>query len=596
MKITRITIDNLIGVSHIDVDLPTPIAIFAGANHAGKSSVREAIRAALMGMPERVLKKKDLHQLVHGQAKGGGAAVTVAGGAQATFAAPSGKQVATKLSVPEVLAMPYCLESAAFAAASADDRRQMLFALTGASSSKADIVAAMRERGLTDSVIEAVTPRLAAAGFPAAAKFAEERCRDLKADWKATTGETYGPVKADTWAAEVPTVDTTALEQLKTRVEILKGKIATGRTQLGAAEQKLKTWQAAQESRAADEKAYAALQSCQDKLARDEAELARWTEQVHQLELRAGTGPRVGLVHDLAAVLTDVLGACDVPDDLLAVGNRHLAAYESEHGPLGAQGDPEAAEKLPEARKARALMQSCVDNDHRDIKLAESAGARLQQEIEKGSEAVVQALRESLREADQELATSSADLASLQRQQQAADQALGRTTVAAATHREIQAWQAAIDALSSDGIPAEILLKSLGPVNRILAGLATTLNFPRVTITGADIDIYAGDRPYALLSASERWRADAQIALALAELSGLKMVAFDGFDILDLAGRADCITGLDDLANAGKIDTALVFGTFKKLPGLGSFEHVSGYWVEDGQITETTAAVETAAA
>src|SRR5690606_34844866 len=141
-----------------------------------------------------------------------------------------------------------------------------------------------------------------------------------------------------------------------------------------------------------------------------------------------------------------------------------------------------------------------------------------------------------------------------------------------------------------------ILMKGLGPVNRILAELARTLNFPRVEIIDSDILVYAGGRPYALLSASERWRADAQIALALAELSGLKLVAFDEFGFLDLASRVDCIAGLDKLAEAGRIETAMVFGTFKKLPNFGNFPCVVGHWVEDGRITESTTTREAAAA
>src|SRR5690606_18465599 len=130
--------------------------------------------------------------------------------------------------------------------------------------------------------------------------------------------------------------------------------------------------------------------------------------------------------------------------------------------------------------------------------------------------------------AEDELAQDTAALNNLQSGKQAAAQVQSRTEAAASAHRDAQGWQAAADALSPAGIPAEILLKGLGPVNRILAQLAQALNFPRVAIID-DMDIYLGQRPYALLSASERWRVDSQIALALAELSGLKLVALDEF-------------------------------------------------------------------
>src|SRR5690606_19172187 len=152
--------------------------------------------------------------------------------------------------------------------------------------------------------------------------------------------------------------------------------------------------------------------------------------------------------------------------------------------------------KLPEARRARDLMQRSVDNDRRDIDAARAAGARLEQQVERGSQAEVHGIREFLRAAEDEVAQATADMARLQASQQAVTQAQSRTEAAASAHRDAQGWQAAIDALSSDGIPAEILLKGLGPVNRILAEIARALNFPRVTITGSDIDVYAGERPY----------------------------------------------------------------------------------------------------
>lgn len=603
MKLTHITVDNILGVAHVDIALHTPVTVFAGENHAGKSSVREAVRAALMGMPERVLKKKDLGMLVHDDAKGGSVVVELDGG-QASFVAPSGKQeLVHSLAMADWdrqrLALPYCLDPAAFAGASADERRSLLFALTGASGKKEDIVAAMRKRELTDAVIEAVTPMLRA-GFPAAAKFAEERCRDAKAAWKATTGETYGPVKAETWAAPAgPAVDDAAIAKLQAKADDLRHRIANGRTELGAAEQKLKTWLEAEEGREADQKVCARLADLEAKLEYDESELRRCTEHVQQLEQRSGTGPRVGLVHDLARAVDTLLAFADPMESSAETtydAKVALDAYEAQYGALDAQDDPEAAAQLPKAREARDLMQRSVDNDRRDINAARAAGARLEQQIERGSQADVDRIREFLRAAETELAQATADLTHLQADQQAAAQAQQRTDKAAAAHRDAQDWQAAIDALSSDGIPAEILLKGLGPVNRILAQLAQTLNFPRVTIIDADIDIYAGDRPYALLSASERWRADAQIALALAELSGLKLVALDEFGILDLPARADCIAGLDALAEAGRIDTALVFGTFKRLPNFGNFPCVTGHWVEGGRITESTAVAEATAA
>ena len=100
-------------------------------------------------------------------------------------------------------------------------------------------------------------------------------------------------------------------------------------------------------------------------------------------------------------------------------------------------------------------------------------------------------------------------------------------------------------------------------------------------LINSDMGIMAGGRPYALLSESEQWRADALIGAAIAELSGLRLLVLDRFDVLDVKGREDALYWLDGMALDGKIDTALVFGTLKALPG-GLPETICPVWIENG--------------
>ncbi|MFX5611511.1 hypothetical protein ABTD85_24050, partial [Acinetobacter baumannii] len=76
--------------------------------------------------------------------------------------------------------------------------------------------------------------------------------------------------------------------------------------------------------------------------------------------------------------------------------------------------------------------------------------------------------------------------------------------------------------------------------------------------------ITAGGRAYGLLSESEQWRTDAMIAQAVAQVTGLRILMLDRFDVLDLPGRSDAINWLHSLAEEGHIETALVFGTLKQ--------------------------------
>ncbi|MBP6018762.1 MAG: recombinase RecF [Burkholderiaceae bacterium] len=591
MKITRINIENILGAAQVGLTLPTPVTIFAGDNYTGKSSIREAIKLALIGRPERVLLKKEYHRLVHDAAEIGVAGVALEGG-EAYFTAPDGNQELKHSYTmaqwePMALALPYCLDIELFAVAKPDERRSLLFAITGASAKTADIVASLKKRGLDDKLVETVTPLLRS-GFPAAAKFAEERCREAKGAWKGVTNETYGHVKADKWAAPVPEFDAAAIQHLTDKSEVLKGKIGTEQTKLGAAEQKLKSWMAHEENGTQDRATFARLASLEQKLEYDNDQLLKWQDQVKVLEQNAGTGPRVGLVHELARAVDYLAGhSVGIQSELATDGQREALAaldcYEAQYGAIGAEGDPEAANKLPSAIKSRDLMQNAVNNTQRDIDAAKAAGARLSTKVERGSEEEIAGIETILAGYQAEHGQVTTQLKGLLTAQAEAATADAYTSKAREHHQAAQQWQVAIDALSPDGIPAEILGKALDPLNQLLSKYSVIFGWDSVVI-GTDMLITSGVRDYALQSESEKWRTDAVLALAIATISGLKLAAFDRFDVLGLAGRADFIDGIDVMAEEGAIDTALIFGTFKKLPDVSGFPQCTAFWVKEGTI------------
>lgn len=161
----------------------------------------------------------------------------------------------------------------------------------------------------------------------------------------------------------------------------------------------------------------------------------------------------------------------------------------------------------------------------------------------------------------------------------------GVTRRAAALHQDVQQWDAITEALAPDGIPGEMLAEALTPLNERLAYSANEAQWTRINV-GKDMSIYAAEegaqpRDYALLSESEKWRADAMIAEAVSHLSGLKLLVLDRFDVLDMAGRADLIAWLETLAQDNEIDTALIFGTLKALPAQLP-DGIEAYWLENG--------------
>ena len=150
-------------------------------------------------------------------------------------------------------------------------------------------------------------------------------------------------------------------------------------------------------------------------------------------------------------------------------------------------------------------------------------------------------------------------------------------------HADVLDWTAIADALAPDNIPAELLAEALTPINERLTISSESAQWSDVTIT-RDIQVLFGGRDYALISESEKWRADAMIAEAVSHISGVKLLVLDRFDCLDAQGREDALYWLDDLAEDGEIDSCLIFGTLKGLPE-SLPQNISTHWIEGGVIS-----------
>ncbi len=141
-----------------------------------------------------------------------------------------------------------------------------------------------------------------------------------------------------------------------------------------------------------------------------------------------------------------------------------------------------------------------------------------------------------------------------------------------------------VDALSPTGIPAEILADAIGPVNDTLKRLAGIAGWSPVEIS-ADIDVTFGGRLYGLLSESERWRCDTTIALAIATISGLRLVLLDRLDVLDLPSRNQAIALMRAMTSDREIDSVVVAGTLKE-PMAKTPEWLQAVWIDAGQLVD----------
>ncbi|MES2320164.1 MAG: AAA family ATPase [Pseudomonadota bacterium] len=583
MKITAIQADNLLGIKSVNVTLPTVVTLFAGRNGSGKSSIQEAVRIAITQDTVRdVSLKKEFAKLVHGDSKAGGAHIAIDNDPDKGFAfnMPKGEFVG-----PEITeAMRVALYGQRFARMTADERRTFLFGLMRlkptSESVKARMLAAPWE--CEAAKIDAVLPILRT-GFPSVCDHAKAKATEAKGAWRQLTGGNWGSLKAPEWEAPVPDLPAGDVEQLAAQVSGLDRNIASLNESLGAIKNAARTTQEAATRRASLAESAGKVPGLADQLERAKKELADYLPKVEALRLRAAGTARVGLVHDMAIFLSTVKFSDEY---VRGAASDLVGRYTKEHGALGAKVDTEAQAALPDQEKGLLVLQNRAMNLQRDLDSATQAKGQFDalapdaDPVDASSE--IAEVEGMLKKARDDRAAAENQRLNIVTATAAREAAASKTKQALAHHGDVVAWSKVADALAPDGIPAQLLLEALEPVNSALDQASIDTEWMTVGI-GKDMAITANDRPYQLLSESEQWRVDAMIAQVVAELSGLRILMLDRFDVLDLPGRAQCLEWLDSLAFNGVMDTILLFGTLKELPAKLA-DTITAYWVQDGAI------------
>ncbi|HBP3510835.1 TPA: AAA family ATPase, partial [Pseudomonas aeruginosa] len=493
MRITKLEITNFQGLRHAALDVSAPVLLVAGHNGAGKSSLLDAIAMAFNGQPRRVSLKKEMDKLVTEGAKKGEAHVTFLdnGGDEQTawVMLPTGKSAP----LADSPFLPYVLDASLFAALDSKERRKVLFELSGASASPAEVGKRLESKGLDLKLFEKVKPLLRT-GFPAAVEQAKAYASEARGAWKAITGENYGSEKAVDWAPElVATVVTDdQVAEAGKNLQQFEDDLAEAQQTLGASKQA---------RQAADGRAQriTKLRDLVDleprrrnKLSTDEQNQDEWSEKVMAAELASS-----GSVPHQPLTCPHCQGAVDLQAGALVV-----------HQPPEKIADAEAAKRLPEYREYLASAQRAVANSQRDLDECLAAAEQIKAlETESADAPSAEAIangEQAINELRQARDASRAKLVALQEAMEAAAQREASIAKAQAAHRDVVAWTGMADALSPTGIPAEILADAIGPVNELLQRLSGTAGWSPVQIS-ADIDVTFGGRLYGLLSESERW-------------------------------------------------------------------------------------------
>lgn len=572
MQIANITINNYQGIRRFDAKLIKPVLLVAGSNAAGKSSLQDAIRLALNADMGRVNLKKDAPALIRDGADMASVSIVSADGDEyGVTIAKSGKITDSKSGVEADPVLPYLLDMTAFTRADANTRRTLLGLITRTTPTPELIVKRLHERGCESDKVSAIQPMLRA-GIEAACKHAKQQATEAKGAWRAVTGETYGDKKAQDWRAVAPVVDENADIEFKKQGDELDALLASNVRQLTLAEEKI-----SQESQNATKRnvyrdTAGKLDRLEKKLAADRKDLCDWQEKLEEAQAKAAGKP------------VPKLFTCPCCDAQLYHDIKRPDAAMLEWKDDGHTPDPEALAAIPGIEHSIRLYDSAVKNDLRDIEAAKQAAAMLaampEPENVEALQASITALRQRISGIRADLNAVSGEAISHSAKVREAREAVSKTAKAAGFHADVAAWSKIADALSPDGIPGELLIGALKPVNERLRQSAEDTGWMQAGID-AEMEVYGNGRPYALLSESERWRVDAMLTEAIAHLSGQQMMMLDRMDVLDLPGRGECLAWLEILAENAEISTVIVCATLKAEPAERAGVQV--VWLEGGE-------------
>lgn len=575
MKIPKIELSNILALHRADIEITTPVLMVIGSNEAGKSSLRDAISMALLGDPVRVKLKKNFGQLLHDDAKKGRVTLISGNEVFAEYKLPGGEHSVPTIKGSEFL--QYVISPALTASLAEKDLRTMLFGLTKCKASPEVTAGLLLKRGARPELVEEVKPLLRG-GFVSTAKDCAERATQAKGAFRALTGDNWGSIQSANWeftvpdAPDMPDVSPAAIDAVIANHQQVLADIETGVGFIASLEGKIQLASNFQSRKDELTEAFALLGRAQTKLETDQSTLD---------ELEATLAQSQDKLKEMQAGVVPV--ACPCCQELLRINGQTLEKFE------GLKADTKATTDLAldvtKSKSAVDMLKRTIANDIAVVTTAENAGKDLAALEKEGCPEVkagaLEKAQSKLTECRLLADKLRAKVEAMKQRREAIDGAEATTAESRKHHEDVLAWLLISEALAPDGIPSEILATALKPVNDSLAILSRLSGWKKVQIS-KDMEITADGRIYGLMSESAKWRIDTLLALMIAQISELKFVVLDRFDVLDQVGRGQLFNMLLDLAELGSLDQAIILGTLKA-PLTGMPDEVGQVWVENGE-------------
>lgn len=598
----KINVRNFRGAERADIEA-APIALVAGLNGAGKSSICQAVAAALSkyaipfveatltpGKYRPKFTKTEARGLV--RAGTDAASATVCLGAPANCAsvtwpacetetkgdAPSSDVYSTGLlnftELPEQVRMALLIELLD-AAPNEEDFRDAFRAAGFACSPNKELDPDHfdgdvhdEEGGLT-ALYKEVATALETQGWDGAHRIFAERGAKLKGAWEQITGTKYGKLKAGDWkhpsykgTAEAPGQnpgDKTVRQILEERIADARQKVENAVAAQAVGDEQLRLLQ----------EQVRELGSVATKL--DDAE--KTLKQATQLE----------------ADMREEYNGIDVPSE--PIDCPHCG------GSLAIVGDKLEKHDWPKEdiahiKSQKSLAKANLDKLVEQVRQAQRAVDSLRAEHARLSKAPEQLAAAKAKTGTQEQLDLARDfLTGVEREAEA----VLKTIDAGIKHVEIVANQKVIDILAPDGLRRSKLVKACERANKTLKDMSDVASWKTVSIDD-ELQFRYGGRHYAVLSASEQYRVRAAVHLTVAATQGSKAVIFDGADVLDADGRNGLFALLDEAGKQGIYSVVgMTLDRAQDAPDLAEAKMGQTYWVSDGIARTLAASVKKAA-
>ena len=546
----KINVRNFRGIEYADLEV-APIALVGGRNRAGKSSLCQAVGAALSGrvIPVEGVLKSTAGVLVRSGADAGNVQVSIDDDNTVAIAYPAAERLTTGAGTD---ASEFAVGLNSIITLPVKERATALASYLRSSPGEDDLNRALADGGITAEAQAKVWAAVMKSGWDAAHKIAKDTGIKQKGAWEATTNERYGSRKSGAWlpADWHEGLETKSIDNLEAEVAVAKAELEDNIAQ-----------QAVDQSGLEELKARAA-KSTDASAAVDAA----------RQELDAANEARRQLP-DIPDHGEDWSNETECP----LCGGTVYFTLEGDEIHLHAEAPAKEAPAVVDARqtaikealerieKARTKV-SDAERAYRDAQMAKDALAGADQG--KGGTMRpedIDTAREGVRIAEQRL------------------DAFKRKTNADRYARAIAANQVIASVLAPDGLRKTILARAIEKFNDdYLAPFCEIAKWPGMKLE-PDLSVSVGGRIFGLCSESEQYRVRVVMQLAVAKIEKAPMVVIDRADTLDEIGRNGLFVLLHKLQIPALV--AMTMNRIESVPDLAVKGVGRSYWLEDGQCT-----------